>query len=99
MERIYIETMENVFTNVEKIIIDGESAVDESMLTGESVPVVKQVGDKVVAGSINGEGAFQVRVRRAVFAVFAQNLIIFSKGFLKNRIFGDFLMIFLILQI
>ena len=36
------------------------------MLTGESVPVVKQVGDKVVAGSINGEGAFQVRVEQVL---------------------------------
>ena len=51
---------------VDGIIIDGDSAVDESMLTGESVPVVKQVGDKVVAGSINGEGAFQVRVEQVL---------------------------------
>lgn len=46
---------------VDGIVIAGESAVNESMLTGESMPVPKQTGDKVVAGSINGEGAFQVR--------------------------------------
>ncbi len=42
-------------------VISGDSAVDESMLSGESRPVVKQPGDQVIAGSVNGEGAFQVR--------------------------------------
>jgi len=45
---------------VDGVLVDGQSAVDESMLTGESIPVVKTVDDKVVAGSINGEGAFTV---------------------------------------
>lgn len=47
-------------------IINGESAVDESMLTGESLPVAKQLGDLVVAGSINGEGAFRVRAEQVL---------------------------------
>ncbi|EGL55836.1 cation transport ATPase [Methylophaga aminisulfidivorans MP] len=51
---------------VDGVIVSGDSAVDESMLTGESVPVVKQVGDSVVAGSINGEGAFQVQVEQVL---------------------------------
>ncbi|HET8808194.1 MAG TPA: heavy metal translocating P-type ATPase [Methylophaga sp.] len=42
-------------------LISGDSAVDESMLSGESRPVVKRSGDQVIAGSVNGEGAFQVR--------------------------------------
>ncbi len=42
-------------------VISGDSAVDESMLSGESRLVVKKAGDQVVAGSVNGEGAFQVR--------------------------------------
>ena len=37
-------------------VVDGSSAVDESMLTGESVPKEKRVGDAVFAGTINGEG-------------------------------------------
>lgn len=47
-------------------IIDGDSAVDESMLTGESLPVAKQAGDSVVAGSINGEGAFRVKAEQVL---------------------------------
>jgi len=47
------------------IIIEGDSALDESPVTGESVPVTRGVGDPVVAGSINAEGAIRVRVTRA----------------------------------
>lgn len=43
-------------------IIDGESYLNESMLTGESKPVQKTKGDKVIAGSINGNGAIRVQV-------------------------------------
>ena len=42
-------------------IISGESAVDESMLTGESLPVAKQAGDGVIGGTINRTGAFRYR--------------------------------------
>jgi Cu2+-exporting ATPase len=48
---------------VDGIVTEGESAVDESMLTGESQPIRKQPDDSVVAGSINGEGAFVVRAK------------------------------------
>ena len=42
-------------------LLSGESAVDESMLTGESLPVAKNVGDRVIGGTINGTGAFRYR--------------------------------------
>ena len=45
-------------------IIDGHSSVDESMLTGEPMPVLKQAGDEVVAGTINSLGSFLFRARR-----------------------------------
>ena len=43
-------------------VIEGMSYVNESMLTGESVPVKKEVKTKVIAGSINGDGALKVWV-------------------------------------
>ena len=42
-------------------IISGASAIDESMLTGEPMPVAKRVGDRVVGGTINKTGAFEYR--------------------------------------
>ncbi|HEX9093528.1 MAG TPA: copper-translocating P-type ATPase [Coriobacteriia bacterium] len=45
-------------------VTEGRSSVDESMLTGESVPVGKNVGDAVIGGSVNGEGALVVTVER-----------------------------------
>jgi Cu2+-exporting ATPase len=44
------------------IIADGETYLNESMLTGESKPVQKIKGDKVIAGSINGNGAIKITV-------------------------------------
>ncbi len=44
------------------LITDGASHLDESMLTGESLPVAREVGDKVSGGSINGEGLLTLRV-------------------------------------
>ena len=45
-------------------ILAGQSAIDQSSVTGESLPVDKTIGDKVFAGSLNGEGALEVRVSR-----------------------------------
>jgi len=42
-------------------VVSGESAVDESMLTGESLPVEKRVGDRVIGGTINRTGALRYR--------------------------------------
>jgi len=43
-------------------IIDGQSEIDEALVTGESVPVAKAIGDPVYAGSINGHGVLRVRL-------------------------------------
>ena len=45
-------------------VVDGASAVDESMLTGESLPVSKAVGDSVAGATLNAGGALTVRARR-----------------------------------
>ncbi|HWQ85580.1 heavy metal translocating P-type ATPase [Brevundimonas sp.] len=49
---------------VDGVIEDGGSEVDESMLTGESLPVMKGVGDAVTGGAINKTGAFRYRATR-----------------------------------
>ncbi|MBM3245774.1 MAG: copper-translocating P-type ATPase [Candidatus Omnitrophica bacterium] len=45
-------------------IIEGDSSVNEAMLTGESKPVTKARGDEVISGSINGEGALTVEIKK-----------------------------------
>ncbi len=49
---------------VDGAILEGESSVDESMLTGEPIPVDKQAGDSVAAGTINGEGRLRIEARK-----------------------------------
>jgi Cd2+/Zn2+-exporting ATPase len=49
---------------VDGAVVAGQSGVDQSPVTGESLPVDKAPGDRVFAGSINGEGALEVRVAR-----------------------------------
>lgn len=45
------------------VIVEGESAVNEAMLTGESTPVSKKTDDKVIGGAINGEGSLTIAVK------------------------------------
>ncbi len=49
---------------VDGVVTDGRSAVDESLLTGEPIPVEKGQGDEVVGGTINGQGGFRFEARR-----------------------------------
>lgn len=49
---------------VDGVVIEGSSAVDESMITGEPIPVEKSAGDKVVGATINGVGGMVVEARR-----------------------------------
>ena len=46
------------------IVHDGRTEVDESMITGESRPILKAAGDEVVAGTVNGDGALTVKVTK-----------------------------------
>lgn len=49
---------------VDGVIVEGNSAVDESALTGESIPVAKQIGDKVISATINKAGMFKFEAQR-----------------------------------
>jgi Cu+-exporting ATPase len=49
---------------VDGVITSGQSSLDESMLTGESMPVQKRAGDSVIGATLNGTGSFQFRATR-----------------------------------
>jgi Cu+-exporting ATPase len=49
---------------VDGIVVEGKSVVDESMITGEAMPVTKEPGGKVVGGTLNGSGAFVMRAEK-----------------------------------
>ena len=49
---------------VDGVVLEGASAVDESMVTGESMPMEKQPGDPVIGATVNGTGSFVMRAER-----------------------------------
>ena len=49
---------------VDGVILKGSSAIDESMITGESLPVEKHVGDNVIGATINKTGSFEIEATR-----------------------------------
>ena len=46
------------------MIVEGSSSIDESMVTGEPIPVEKKAGDRVTGGTVNGSGSFLMRAER-----------------------------------
>jgi Cu+-exporting ATPase len=49
---------------VDGVVVEGRSSVDESMITGEPLPVEKTAGDRVAGGTVNGAGSFVMRAER-----------------------------------
>ncbi|NGP45271.1 copper-translocating P-type ATPase [Bacillaceae bacterium SIJ1] len=60
---------------VDGVILEGQSAIDESMLTGESVPVEKAKNDEVIGGSINKEGSLTIEVKHTGEDTYLSNVI------------------------
>ena len=61
-QTLRVKANEKIATDGE--IIEGETSIDESMVTGESIPVEKHAGDKVIGGTINGSRAFLMKATR-----------------------------------
>jgi len=61
-DRVLVKPGEKIPADGE--VVEGETSVNESMLTGESKPVSKKSGSKVIGGSINGEGSMTVEVNK-----------------------------------
>ncbi|HEV3448918.1 MAG TPA: cation-translocating P-type ATPase family protein [Gemmataceae bacterium] len=70
---------------VDGVVIEGGSAVDQSALTGESLPVEKKPGDEVLAGSINQLGALTIRTRRVAQQTVAGRVIELTRQALKDK--------------
>lgn len=67
------------------MVVDGESYLNESLLTGESKPVEKRKGDKVIAGSINGNGALRISVLHATKDSYLSQVIKLVQDAQKSR--------------
>ena len=61
-DRVLIKPGEKVPTDGE--VVDGETSINEAMITGESAPVLKKPGLQVIGGSINGDGSITVKVQK-----------------------------------
>ena len=61
-DRLRMRPGEKVATD--GVILEGSSSIDESLVTGEPIPVEKKVGDRVTGGTVNGSGSFLMRAER-----------------------------------
>jgi Cu+-exporting ATPase len=60
---------------VDGVVIDGSSNVDESMVTGEPLPIAKQAGDKVIGATLNTTGSFVMRAERVGAATLLAQIV------------------------
>lgn len=73
-DRVLVKPGEKI--PIDGIVYEGLSAVNEAVITGESVPVEKQNGDEVIGGAINGDGILKFAVSRVGDATFLSQVVI-----------------------
>lgn len=72
-ELVHVRAGENI--PVDGIVVEGNSTVDESLITGEPIPIEKSIGDNVIGGSVNLTGNLLIKVTRVGEESFLQKLI------------------------
>lgn len=72
-DRVLVKPGEKI--PVDGTVVEGETSVNESMLTGESKPITKKVDDNVIGGSINGEGSIVVEVEKTGSETYLSQII------------------------
>jgi Cu2+-exporting ATPase len=72
-DRILVKPGEKI--PIDGLVYDGKSSVNESMITGESLPVKKELGDEVIGGAINGEGVLKFKVNKTGEETFLSQVI------------------------
>ncbi|MFK8793999.1 heavy metal translocating P-type ATPase [Planococcus plakortidis] len=82
-DRVLVKPGEKI--PVDGVIVEGRSAVDESMLTGESIPIEKQEGDAVIGGSVNKEGSLVVEVEKTGEDSYLSQVITMVKEAQKSK--------------
>jgi P-type Cu2+ transporter len=82
-DRVLIKPGEKV--PVDGDVVEGESSVNEAMLTGESKPVPKKEGNQVIGGSVNGEGSLTVEVKKTGQESFLSQMVSLVEGARKSK--------------
>lgn len=82
-DRILVKPGEKI--PIDGLVYDGKSSVNESMITGESLPVKKELGDVVIGGAINGEGVLKFKVNKTGEETFLSQVIKLVKEAQESR--------------
>ncbi len=82
-DRLRVRPGENVPLDGE--VLEGRSSVDESMISGEPIPVAKEAGAKVVGGTINGTGTFIMRAERVGAATLLARIVAMVASAQRSR--------------